>query len=407
MYKNSIGLNLVIAVLFFLLAKSSCSAQPTEFTITVGSGAFDRSEAIVSFYFPLEVDQGLYKMESETGTLVDLQVDDKNRGWFILDSLAAGSYTSYTMTAEPKSIPPKIIKHINKNTITFKGDGRDILTYYHKENTPPANLDDIYRRGGYIHPVYSPDGVTLTNHFNLDAHPHQYGIWSAWTNTRFQGRTPDFWNVHALTGRIDNVASAFTAWEGTVHAGFRGLNHFLDLSSNSPVIALNEEWVVTIYRPLYDGNYFIFDLKLTQTTNSENPLILPEYRYGGVGFRGHEEWNNPDKVTFLTSSGLGRDGHATRARWCHIGGYVNNELAGITIMGSPKNERHPQPMRIHPEEPFFNFAPTQLGEMSIKPGSPYVARYRYVTYDGEVNPDEINRIWNDFAYPPEVTVVAK
>lgn len=148
----------------------------------------------------------------------------------------------------------------------------------------------------------------------------------------------------------------------------------------------------------------VFDLKVTQTANTAQPLILPEYRYGGVGFRGHVDWDDPDNVTFLTSEGLGRDGHATRVRWTHIGGHSNNELAGISILGHPENYRHPQTVRIHPTEPFFNYAPVQLGDMSIEPGSPYVVRYRYITYDGEPDPDFINRMWDDFAYPVGVTV---
>ena len=74
------------------------------------------------------------------------------------------------------------------------------------------------------------------------------------------------------------------------------------------------------------------------------------------------------------------------------------------MMGHPENFRHPQPIRIHPEIPYFNFAPTQLGKMTIVPGSPYISQYRFVTYDGEPDPEVLDRMWNDFAYPPGVTV---
>jgi hypothetical protein len=91
-------------------------------------------------------------------------------------------------------------------------------------------------------------------------------------------------------------------------------------------------------------------------------------------------------------------------RWTHIGGHSDGQLAGIAIMDHPANPRHPQSVRIHPNEPFFNYAPVQLGDMSIEPGSPYVVRYRYVTYDGEPDADAINQMWEDFAYPAGVTV---
>lgn len=395
------------AILFLGTLISSCQAQV--YTITVSAGAFDRSETVTSFHFPEGIEAGIYTMESEEGEVLHLQVDESRRGVFVLQRLKAGTSKSYTMTADPISA---VLSHggvnhtLNQNTISFKVSEREVLSYYHGKNSPPDELDERYERSGYIHPVYSPGGTVLTNHLN-PMHPHHSGIWSAWTNTRFQGRTPDFWNVHLNSGRVDGADSLEEAWQGPVHAGFRAKHYFTDLSSSAPVIALNEEWVVNVYDTGKSDEYHLFDLKVTQTVNTAQPLVLPEYRYGGVGFRGHKDWDDPDNVTFLTSEGLGRDGHGTRARWAHIGGESDGELAGIAILSHPENFRHPQTMRIHPTEPFFNYAPTQLGDMAIEPGSPYVVRYRYVAYDGEPNPDQINRLWIDYAYPPGVTVVAE
>lgn len=399
---SSILLSFVLILTAF---HKNCEAQ--QFTVTVTAGEFDRIGTIVSFQFPEEIETGVYSMKSESGQDVNVQVDGNNKGYFILDQLQSGHSRTFTLTGEPVSAELQVSKQIDHNTVSFQSDGRDVLSYYHGPNEPPAELDERYRRSGYIHPVYSPNGVLLTNHLNPDVHSHHSGIWSAWTITRFQGRTPDFWNIHQNSGRVDGADSLDVAWEGPVHAGFRARHHFIDLSSSAPVVALNEQWEVSVYRPVENGDFHIFDLEVTQTVNTAQPLVLPEYHYGGVGFRGHEDWDDPDNVFFLTSEGLGRDGHATRARWCHIGGYSDGELAGIAILGHPENFRHPQTMRIHPEEPFFNYAPTQLGDMSIEPGSPYVVRYRYVTYDGEPDSDELNRLWDDYAYPPGVTVVAE
>lgn len=395
---------IVITALMVAALQAASLAQQPSYSVTVSAGEFDRAGTIVTFYFPEVMEPGVYRMNSESGEEVDVQVDEKNRGRFILDRLQAGASRTYRVSAGPVSADPAVSKRMDSNTLSFLSDGREVLSYYHSDNEPPAELDERYKRSGYIHPVYSPNGVLLTNHLNPDVHPHHSGIWSAWTNTRFQGRTPDFWNVHLNSGRVEGADSLDVAWEGPVHGGFRARHHFIDLSSSAPVVALNEEWDVSVYRSPENGEYHLFDLVVTQSANTAQPLVLPEYRYGGVGFRGHVDWDDPDNVFFLTSEGLGRDGHATRARWCHIGGYSEGELAGIAILGHPENFRHPQPMRIHPEEPFFNYAPTQLGDMVIEPGSPYVVRYRYVTYDGEPDPDELDRLWNDYAYPPGVTV---
>ncbi|CAN5358088.1 hypothetical protein BH23BAC3_BH23BAC3_33220 [soil metagenome] len=393
-----------IITLSLLLILMSCQSMAQTYSITVSAGEIDRSESIVSFYFPETVDPGVYRLQNDDSDTINLQVDEENRGWFILKQLIAGETRTYHFESETEIVDPAVSKVINSNTITFSTGENEILSYFHGMNNPPDVLDDRYKRGGYIHPVRSPNGVVLTNHINADQHPHHSGIWSAWTNTEFQGRTPDFWNVHANTGRVDQQDSLDVAWEGPVHAGFRAKHHFVDLSASAPVIALNEEWVVRVYPSVGGKEVHVFDLKVTQTTNTGQPLILPEYRYGGVGFRGHVDWDDPDNAIFLTSEGLGRDGHGTRVRWTHIGGHSEGELAGISILGHPSNYRHPQPVRIHPDEPFFNYAPVQLGDMAIEPGSPYVVRYRYITYDGEPDAEFIDQMWQDYAYPVGVTV---
>lgn len=394
----------------FLLTGMNTSDIRRQYRVTVTAGAFDRMETVVSFPLPDAFEAGIYMMDNPLEGQTVVQVDGSNKGWFILKDLQAGSSRTYTLDVTPLSSAPSgtgVANSIDENTITFKSGEKAVLSYYHGKNNPPEELDERYKRGGYIHPVYSPSGVVLTNHLDTKVHPHHSGIWSAWTKTRFQGRTPDFWNFQNNTGRVDHADSLEVAWEGPVHGGFRAKNYFVDLSASAPVIALNEEWKITVYNA-GKNDYTLFDLVVTQTTNTAQPLVLPEYRYGGVAFRGHANWDNPENVSFLTSEGLDRsNGNTTRARWCHMGGEVDGKLAGLAMLGHPDNYRAPQPVRIHPETPYFVYAPVQLGDLAIEPGTPYTARYRYVTYDGEPDPDELNRLWNDYAYPPGVTVTAK
>lgn len=396
---------LVLLFLSILIIFSTKSHAQKQYEIHVSAGAFDRSETIVSFHFPDKVEPGSYRLESPPNQSVILQVDGSNKGWFILDELAAGESRIYDFTADPIEPVNHVSSQIDSTQITFSSDRGRVLSYYHGDNHP-TELDERYKRGGYIHPVYSPNGTVLTAHLN-PLHPHQSGIWSAWTKTEFEGRTPDFWNIHNNTGRVDQADSLLDAWKGPVHAGFHNRHFFKDLSAPDPVTAVNEEWNVYIYRAPEDHSYQIFDIISTQSVNTDKPLILPEYHYGGIGFRGNREWDDLGNTTFLTSDGLGREGNTTRPKWTHLGGVVDGEMAGITVMDHPGNFRYPQPVRIHPEEPYFVYAPMQLGEMRIEPGSPYTTRYRYVTYDGDPDPEELNRLWNDYAYPPGVTVKEK
>ena len=113
---------------------------------------------------------------------------------------------------------------------------------------------------------------------------------------------------------------------------------------------------------------------------------------------------------YLTSEGKTRkDGHGTRARWCDNYGKVGDEWEGVTFFSNPKNFRHPEPMRLWPEPNnyiFFNFCPSQLGAWEMKPGEDHVFRYRWYVHEGKPDVAQIERIWNDYANPPQVKVEA-
>jgi hypothetical protein len=409
----------VIGLCFVLLASTVHPVCAGPIRIQVDAGAYDRQNTIVGFQLPMYLEPGTYILIRDDGSETPLQIDHQNRGWFILGALAAGTSAWFdlgeTSRITQELSPDPAIRtgmpeysgvslQMDTAVLSLSTKAGTVLSYYHGYNEPPGELDERYRRGGYIHPVYSPSGQVLTNHLNPAQHPHHAGIWSAWTNTIFEGRSPDFWNVHQNSGRVD-VDSLIHFWDGPVTGGLVSRHQFIDLSGEEPVVALNESWEVRVYSIPDGDDIHIFDLTVTQTVNTGRPLKLPEYRYGGIGFRGHSDWDDPDKCFFLTSGGLGRDGHATRARWAHMGGYTAERLAGFAILGHPSNYRFPQPMRIHPSEPFFNFAPAQLGDMEITPGVPHVTKLRIVTHDGEPDSSLIDRYWYDFAYPPGVSII--
>lgn len=78
------------------------------------------------------------------------------------------------------------------------------------------------------------------------------------------------------------------AWGGPVHGGLRARHRYVDLTAFDPVTTLHEQWELRIYRVSFAPRpYHLFDLTLTQTTATDSALVLPEYHYGGVGFRGH------------------------------------------------------------------------------------------------------------------------
>lgn len=285
--------------------------------------------------------------------------------------------------------------------------GKPVLQYQANPGPlPRPDVDPIYRRGGYIHPVWSPSGRVISDDFPPN-HVHHHGIWAPWTKTSFEGREPDFWNMGQGSGRVDFVRVDATVpgpWIGTLRTRHR----FIDMRSQPEKAVLEEQWETTVLgvTGARDRECRIFDLSILQTCSTTNALVLPKYHYGGLGFRGHRAWDGSAHCRFLTSNGETNRvaGNETRGNWCWMGGILEGALHGIVILCHPDNFRAPQPMRLHPTEPFFCYAPSQAGDWAIVPGSPYTAKYRFVVVDGEPDRDWMDQLWRDFAHPGRLRV---
>lgn len=405
-----------VFVLLTLLHSAIATGAET-FLIRVETGDFERRETVIRVALPAEAKLNGLLLRRE-GKLVPWQANDDGSVSFAIDHGAKGSLIEYELTDDKSraaSNPPgtRIDLKNSKGRFDFTlanpaGESKQLMSYQAEPGEfPRADIKQAFKRGGYLHPIRTPSGRLVTDDFPPN-HVHHHGVWWAWTHTEFDGRKPDFWNMGDGKGRVEFEAVDKT-WSGWLAAGFRSRHRFVDLTAGQPVIALNETWEVTTYAPAAGAKAWMFDLVSVQHCATKNALRLPEYRYGGVGVRGNWVWNGKDKTFFLTANGEAdrEKGHATRARWCDMAGDVDGSRVGIAILDHPSNFRHPQPMRIHPTEPFFNYAPQQAGDMEIKPGTTYVSRYRFVVHDGPPDRVELDRLWNDFAHPPKVTVVRR
>lgn len=311
-------------------------------------------------------------------------------------SLLSGEVKDFKLIKE-KNTASKAEILVTDVVAKFMVNGKQVIGLQTGKKDLPAGIDPVFRRGGYIFPVLSPSGLSVADDYPLN-HKHHHGIWAAWTKTEFEGRHPDFWNMGDKTGTILFEGIKNTK-PGAVFASLESRNAYIDRSINPNKKVLDEDWEIKVYNLSgAEKPYYLFDLELRQNLSGTSALKLPEYLYGGLGFRGNGEWNGEGKTNFLSSEGKDRtNGHATTSNWIHIGGKIKGELTGITILSHPDNFRSPQPMRVHPSEPFFCYAPSQAGDFEISPGKPYVTQYRFIVYDGEPDIAFINNMWNDYA----------
>lgn len=386
-------------------------AQEPSYTLIVEAGEHDRIGTAVSVPHTFSLGAGrspaLFEVAEGKRQAVPVQVEagDPPRLWWIMPGTTpAGSKRTYQLVGVESPPPAKapISAVTDDKATTFSLGDKVILRYNHAVVNPPDGVEALFARSGYIHPLRSPAGKLLTNDFPKQ-HLHHHGVWFPWTETRFEDQPVDFWNSGKGEGRVEFVKYDAHG-SGPVFAYFTAQHRHVALKTQpAPKTVLHETWRLRVFA--LDALY-LFDLDSTQTCAGDSPLKLLEYRYGGIGYRGSDQWEGEgDKCRFLTSAGKTRDdGHATRADWCAVWQKVDGQPAGIVILGHPSNFRSPQPMRIHPSEPFLNFAPPQAGDFSIEPGKPYVSKYRFVLFDGEPNVKRITQLWHDYADPPKVRV---
>jgi len=348
---------------------------------------------------------------------VQLEAGSPPRLWWVLSGKTqAGEERTYELVKGSKTVKTGVSAKRNDKILWIEKDGAKVLSYNHAVVPPPPievmgerykETRELYNRSGFIHPLWSPRGSVLTDIHPGD-HYHHVGIWMPWTKTKFEGKEVDFWNLGSGQGTV-RFKRFLSTTSGAVYGGFQAEHDHVALKTDEgEKIVLKEVWDVRVYNvggP--EMGYWIIDFVSAQRCVARSSLLLEKYRYGGFGYRGAAEWKG-EKAAYLTSQGRTRkDGHATRARWCDTAGVSDGKWKGVTHFSHPENFRHPEPMRIWPgfeQEVFFNWAPVQIDDFELKPGKDHIYRYRMYVHEGKVDVENTERLWNDYAHPPEVEV---
>jgi hypothetical protein len=391
--------------------QSAMSAEAV--ALEVVAGDCDREDSVVRAELPpsLRVLQDFTLTRLDNGLAIPVQADFSTPkptvAWIIHGKLPAGKVRRYRLA--PAAAAPLAADGVTVNddgkSLLVKVADKPVMAYNHAVVPSPDPKFAIHARGGYLHPVYNPSGQVVTDDLNPH-HAYHHGIWFAWRHTTFDGHATDGWYETTKSGKLEHVKIvAFGG--GPVFGHFTVAMHQVDLTSpQGPKPILDETWRVLVYR---FSDYFLFDLESTQTCAAGRPVTVDKCDYGGMSIRGHKDWLDPakSKSDYLTDQGKGRkDGNHSRPRWCDIHGQVGGQATGITVLDHPGNFRFPQPVRLCPTLPYFCLAPAVLGSFTIEVGKPFVSRYRFYVHDGTLAQVQADRLWRDYAHPPQVRILA-
>lgn len=359
------------------------------------------AEAGTPIYFSLpegfEDNNFFVLIQTDTFQRMAAQRCNADSAVFLLElPLEAGEERAFHLSVAEERPESSVQLTMDSAVVRVRVQDKEVLTYHRQTVYPPAGAPDYYKRSGHVHPLYSPSGKVLTDGFPA-GHTHQHGLFMTWVNTTFREDFTDFWNQQHETATVRHVEVLDTAG-GPVFGRFRVKLEHVSLE-HGPV--LSEERTFTVY-PWRDQ--FLMDIHSVQEPVTSDTLYINEYHYGGMAFRGNAQWNAADSAAYqaemqvLTSEGIRRaEANHTRPRWVAAYGPIDGENAGVAILDHPSNFRFPQPVRVHPEMPYFCFAPMVTGAFTIAPGDRFVSRYRLMTYDGEPPAADIEEMWQQYA----------
>jgi len=329
--------------------------------------------------------------------------------WSVTGGTTPGEKHLYVLEKKQVKQPVWISATKREGALVIHQGNRDLLSYFYKTVYPPAGVDSVYKRSGFIHPLWSPHGQALTRIQPRD-HYHHYGIWNPWTHVLYEGDIIDFWNINSrqATVRFANFESIVY---GPVYSEFEALHEHIVFKKDGPVkVAMNELHNVRVICPRNSQDYFYVDFYFKMNCADRSPVTLLEYRYAGLGWRTTEKWDNQNSMVLTSEGKTRKDADGSKARWCIVQGDIDEDYAGVVMMSFPTNYNFPEPLRIWPEnqngrgDMFANFCPTKDMDWPLIPGNEYILKYRFLVFNGKTDSEKAESAWYYFANPPVVKI---
>lgn len=279
----------------------------------------------------------------------------------------------------------------NAEGIEISEDGSKVLFYQIK----PKSLDGKYERTNYVHPLYSLNGIILTEDFP-DDHPHHRGIFWAWHQIIYKDKQiADGWSCENISWEVVNAdinrkrnelfLDNEVLWKAAPEGG-----------RQVPIIRENSRIIVHSARVEY--RFIDFDIKLAALTDGLKIGGSDDSKgYGGFSLR----FKLPDDILFVSKEKKvqAQELAVTAGSWLDFYGSMEGKgfpESGVAVFCHPSNPGFPQPWILRRAKSMQN--PAYPGRVPVALTSEGMRfQYRVVIHSKSIDPADIGKLYEEYS----------
>ncbi|MDH7602412.1 MAG: PmoA family protein [Armatimonadota bacterium] len=268
-------------------------------------------------------------------------------------------------------------------------DGQKPVLRYVRGEILPEGAPEKMRRSTYVHPIYSLDGVPLTDDGPKD-HYHHRGLSWMWSKVTFDGVTRNLWSLVDIHQHYRSHTTSITS-DG--RAVLTVKNVWQEDATQREII---RETVMITVHPLETVGRFI-DVQITlSAVDTPVNLKVSDTGYGGFTLR----FGPRKETTILTSKGpVQKDVDRYRVAWADLSGRFRDDDVwdGIAVFENRQNPHFPTGWTLR----FYGLLNPALGSTlpdgyTIEVGKPLTLRYRLLVHKNKVDDVTLFRIFNAY-----------
>lgn len=264
---------------------------------------------------------------------------------------------------------PFVFRETTPGTVELRENDRPVYVYNYGMMLKDGAPEDR-RRSSYLHPVWTPGGVIITDDFPRD-HYHHRGIFWAWPQVRVGGQTLDLWSIRGIHQR-------FVRWRAR-QAGPANARLEVENGWFAGERQLLTEIVEIIAHPARQGRR-ILDFALT--LEALEPLEITGEPAQRKGYGGFSVRFAPRRDTLIrTETGLEKeDTNMVPHPWAELEGDFGGRRAGLRIEIAPTHPGFPNGWCLR-HYGFLGVNYPGLQVLRLEPGRPLRLNYRVTVYD--------------------------